>query len=355
MSCFLSACNKTEEFSPEDAEVSGTIIKSFNDKKKDTMVPAAVFPYDDSNFVLMNILGLPPSKVFITKDFSSYNELYTKDDGQALYQYADSFGDYIIWSEIVYKDSGCHNYFVFSKKTEEVKCIYSFRKDAYVDKRYAFCGGYNGHFYCLRKNMADNKVEVVDYNIESEQETVLNDFDYSQERNYSLKVKANLLILLATDDNDQRIVRVINLDDNSIKDTKIPDDISAPIYVDYDPNRDMFAFISNSTDQQSIFLYDVNQNEAKSLIDYSDNFENDGRKLDIRNGKVMWIQKKNADGGVLCYYGIMLYDIDTGKLEKIEKAFNYNFISNNEFYYYTYLKNTDLYKVDMYKYNFNTD
>ena len=355
MICVLAACNKKEEFAPEDAVISGTIIKSFVDKKKEIKVPAVVFPYEDNNLVIMNILGFPPSKTFITKDFSNYKELYTKDDGQVLYQYADSFGNYIIWSEIVYKEGRCHNYFVFSKITQEVKCVYSFKEDAYVDKGYAFCGGYDGHFYCLRKNTTDNKVEVIDYNLESEQETVLNAFDFSEEVNYSLKVKGNLLILLAIDENNQRIVRVINLDDNSIKDSRVPEEISAPIYVDYDIERNMFAFILNSTDQQSIFLYDVNRNEVKSLCDYSDHYENDGRKLDIRNGKVMWIQKKNAGGGVLCYYGIMLYDLETEKIEKIEKAFNYNFISDNEFYYYSYIKNTDLYKVDMYKYSLKSN
>lgn len=247
----------------------------------------------------------------------------------------------------------CHRRFVLIYSTI-IKCVYSFKEDAYVDKGYAFCGGYNGHFYCLRKNKADNKVEVIDFNLESEQETVLNAFDFSEEVNYSLKVKGNLLILLAIDENDQRIVRVINLDDNSIKDTKVPEDIMAPIYVDYDIERDMFAFISDLDDQESVILYDIKENRVKSLCDYSGHFEHDGRKLDIRNGKVMWIQKKNAEGGVLGYYGIMLYDIDKGKIEKIERAFNYNFINDNEFYYYTYPKNTDLYKVDMYKYSLNS-
>ena len=41
-----------------------------------------------------------------------------------------------------------------------------------------------------------------------------------------------------------------------------------------------------------------------------------------------------------------MYNIETGKLEKIEKAFNYNFINDNEFYYFTYPKNTDSYRVN---------
>lgn len=45
----------------------------------------------------------------------------------------------------------------------------------------------------------------------------------------------------------------------------------------------------------------------------------------------------------------------SGKLEKIEKAFNYNFINDNEFYYFTYPKNTDSYSVNMYKYNMEKD
>ena len=43
MICVLAACNKKEEFTPEDAVISGTIIKSFVDKKKEIMVPAQFF------------------------------------------------------------------------------------------------------------------------------------------------------------------------------------------------------------------------------------------------------------------------------------------------------------------------
>lgn len=40
-----------QEFAPEDAVVSGTLVKKFKDGKKETKVPAAVFPYDDKYLV----------------------------------------------------------------------------------------------------------------------------------------------------------------------------------------------------------------------------------------------------------------------------------------------------------------
>ena len=343
------------EFAPEDAVVSGTLVKKFKDRKKETKVPAAVFPYDDKNLVIMNIVSIPPSKTFITKDFMDYEELPTIGDGQAIYQLADSFDDYIIWTEVVYGGARVHNYFLYSEKKEELKCIYSLKEGEFVDDRKAFFGGYNNHLYSIRKSSLGDKVEVISYDIESGGESTINSFYYNDQVNYSLKVNDNLLILLALDENNEEVVRVIDLDTFSIKDTKIPDEIDNPIYVDYDQNRDLFAFITNPKSTNSVYTYAPSTHKVKCLCKYENHFEVSKFKLDVRNGYVMWRQEKNSDGGTLSYYGIMMYNIETGKLEKIEKAFNYNFINDNEFYYFTYPKNTDSYRVNMYKYNMEKD
>ena len=338
------------EFAPEDAVVSGTLVKKFKDRKKETKVPAAVFPYDDKYFTIMYISCAPPTKILLTDDFDSYKELLTDENGLASYYLAGEMSEYIYWPELKYEQK-CRNLYAFSKKSEKMKCIYSLTEDELVNKRLVFCGGNNDHVYFLKKNNMNETVEVIDYDLILDEVATIDSSNYSDSVDYSLKVNGNSLTMSTLDDDNHEVVRVIDLDTKDIKDTSIPKEIASPVYAAYDANRNVFAFISFSDAHKGVYLYDAGKQEVKSICEYTGHYECYEYKMDIKNGNIMWLQEKNDEGGVLSYHAIMMYNIETGKLEKIEKAFNYNFINDNEFYYYTYPRNTDSYRVNMYKYN----
>ena len=330
-------------------QVEGELIKDFVDDEKKGIIPTALFKVDEDYIFNMYPLGLSESKLMKTNDFNHFDRINKNNAGFMFYNYAELFGDKICWMESVNDKNFDYEGIVYSVKDDTMYSCIQLKEEESITPYMS--GGYSDCFYYIKKSKEDT-VEIHEFNYLTSEDSIIYKAPFYDNKDYSIKVKENLLIALIPNESGTMEILKLNLDEHSQELIDVPSEIDNPVYVDYDNKNNKYAIYEEKDNCNKVFIYDIKTGECELVYEFPPKYKAESSRIEIKDNKILWINRKyNIGGGYLKYYSTMIYDIDSKRITELKGAFNYNFINENEMIYFVYPEVDNVYKVDMYKYN----